>query len=218
MHSGVYDGMDFATAVDAIARDLSAKGLGEKTTTWRLRDWGISRQRYWGTPIPIIHCPEHGAVPVPEADLPVVLPEDLVPDGTGNPLEEVRGVPRVHLPGLRQAVERETDTMDTFVDSVLVLHALRVARCAARRWSTRATTTGCRWTSTSAASSTRSCTCCTRASGPRSMRDLGIVKFDEPFTKLFTQGMLTNECYYREETTDAGEAVGRAGSIRPRST
>ena len=122
IHSGVYDGMDHAAAVDAIARDLAAKGLGEKTTTWRLRDWGISRQRYWGTPIPIIHCRQDdgsgcGAVPVPEADLPVVLPEDLVPDGGGNPLKKSRAFLDVACPKCGRPAERETDTMDTFVDS-----------------------------------------------------------------------------------------------------
>ena len=88
VNSGKYDGLDYEAAVDAIAADLAAKGLGEKKTTWRLRDWGISRQRYWGTPIPIIHCDACGAVPVPEKDLPVVLPEDCVPDGSGNPLNK----------------------------------------------------------------------------------------------------------------------------------
>jgi leucyl-tRNA synthetase len=78
---GELDGLPYKAAVDRVAELLAAKGLGEKKTTFRLRDWGISRQRYWGTPIPIIHCDEHGAVPVPEKDLPVVLPEDCVPDG-----------------------------------------------------------------------------------------------------------------------------------------
>ncbi|HMC47229.1 MAG TPA: leucine--tRNA ligase, partial [Caballeronia sp.] len=86
INSGKYDGLNFEEATTAIAADLKAQNLGDKKITWRLRDWGISRQRYWGTPIPIIHCVTCGDVPVPEADLPVVLPEDLVPDGTGNPL------------------------------------------------------------------------------------------------------------------------------------
>ena len=86
INSGKYDGLGYREAVDAIAADLAAKGLGGKQVQWRLRDWGISRQRYWGTPMPIIHCPTCGDVPVPDKDLPVALPENLVPDGTGNPL------------------------------------------------------------------------------------------------------------------------------------
>ncbi len=100
-----------------MAAALQAKGLGEKKTTWRLRDWGVSRQRYWGTPIPIIHCDEHGAVPVPEKDLPVVLPHDCVPDGSGNPLHKHEGFHAgVVCPVCGKAARRETDTMDTFVD------------------------------------------------------------------------------------------------------
>ena len=79
---------DSTQAVDAIAADLNARGLGEKKVIWRLRDWGVSRQRYWGTPIPIIHCADCGAVPVPDAQLPVILPDHLVPDGSGNPLNK----------------------------------------------------------------------------------------------------------------------------------
>ncbi len=104
-------------AVDAIAADLAAMGLGEKKVTWRLRDWGISRQRYWGTPIPIVHCEACGDVPVPEADLPVILPEDCVPDGTGNPLKKRADFVNCTCPQCGRPAQRETDTMDTFVDS-----------------------------------------------------------------------------------------------------
>jgi leucyl-tRNA synthetase len=112
------DGLSFKAAVSQVAQLMIAKGLGESKTTWRLRDWGISRQRYWGTPIPIIHCDEHGAVPVPETDLPVVLPDDCVPDGSGNPLQHHVGFHAgVTCPICGKAARRETDTMDTFVDS-----------------------------------------------------------------------------------------------------
>ena len=112
-------------AVDAVAADLAAKGLGEKKTTWRLRDWGVSRQRYWGTPIPIIHCDEHGAVPVPEKDLPVVLPQDCVPDGSGNPLHKHEGFHAgVTCPDLRQGGAPRDRHHGHLRGSLLVLHAL----------------------------------------------------------------------------------------------
>ncbi|MBX9816462.1 MAG: leucine--tRNA ligase, partial [Burkholderiaceae bacterium] len=118
VNSDVFSGLNYKEAVDAVAKALAAKGLGEKKTTWRLRDWGVSRQRYWGTPIPIIHCEEHGAVPVPEKDLPVVLPQDCVPDGSGNPLHKHEGFHAgVVCPVCGKPARRETDTMDTFVDS-----------------------------------------------------------------------------------------------------
>src|SRR5260221_364800 len=110
---------------DAIAATLSKLGLGEKQTTWRLRDWGISRQRYWGCPIPVIHCPSCGTVPVPDADLPVLLPTDLVPDGSGNPLLKNAKFLNAPCPRCGGAGRRETDTIDTFVDSPL--HFLRIA-------------------------------------------------------------------------------------------
>ncbi|HZM34395.1 MAG TPA: leucine--tRNA ligase [Burkholderiales bacterium] len=117
INSGPYDGLPFEKAVDAIAADLKAKGLGEKQVQWRLRDWGISRQRYWGTPIPIVHCAACGDVPVPDEQLPVVLPEDVVPDGTGNPLNKRASYVDTPCPSCGKPARRETDTMDTFVDS-----------------------------------------------------------------------------------------------------
>jgi len=117
INSGKYDGLSFEHATNAIAADLKAKRLGEKQVQWRLRDWGISRQRYWGTPIPIVHCPSCGDVPVPDQDLPVVLPEDLVPDGTGNPLNKLAAYVDTKCPACGKPAKRETDTMDTFVDS-----------------------------------------------------------------------------------------------------
>ena len=117
MNSGAFDGLDFQQAVDAIAAALEKKGLGKKRVQFRLRDWGISRQRYWGTPIPIIHCAACGDVPVPDEQLPVVLPEDCVPDGSGNPLSKRADFVNCSCPKCGQPARRETDTMDTFVDS-----------------------------------------------------------------------------------------------------
>jgi leucyl-tRNA synthetase len=117
INSGPYDGLPYRQAVDAIAADLKMKDLGEKQVQWRLRDWGISRQRYWGCPIPIVHCPGCGDVPVPDEDLPVRLPEHLVPDGTGNPLAKMPKFYETKCPSCGAPAKRETDTMDTFVDS-----------------------------------------------------------------------------------------------------
>jgi leucyl-tRNA synthetase len=115
--SGKYDGMPYAQAVDTIAADLTALNLGEKKVQFRLRDWGISRQRYWGCPIPIIHCATCGDVPVPDDQLPVILPEDVVPDGIGSPLAKMPEFYETVCPQCGAAARRETDTMDTFVES-----------------------------------------------------------------------------------------------------
>ena len=117
INSGKYDGLDFNAALEAIATDLQAKGLGSKRTQFRLRDWGISRQRYWGCPIPIIHCTTCGDVPVPDNQLPVVLPEDVVVTGAGSPLAKMPGFYQCSCPKCGQPARRETDTMDTFVES-----------------------------------------------------------------------------------------------------
>ena len=116
VNSAAYDGLDFQRAFDAIATDLEAKGLGQKRTQFRLRDWGISRQRYWGCPVPIIYCPSCGDVPVPEDQLPVVLPEDVTID-IGSPLKKMPEWYQTTCPQCGAAAERETDTFDTFVES-----------------------------------------------------------------------------------------------------
>ncbi|BCB25139.1 leucine--tRNA ligase [Sulfurimicrobium lacus] len=116
IHSGKYDGLNYEQAVDAIAADLKAKELGDKQVQYRLRDWGISRQRYWGCPIPIIHCATCGDVPVPEKDLPVVLPEDVTID-IGSPIKKMPSFYDTTCPKCGGKAERETDTMDTFVES-----------------------------------------------------------------------------------------------------
>jgi len=201
VNSGRYDGLDFRASVDAIAADLAAEGLGEKQLQWRLRDWGISRQRYWGTPIPLIHCPACGDVPVPDDQLPVVLPEDCVPDGSGNPLNKRRDFLDAACPKCGAAARRETDTMDTFVDSSW--YFARFACPGADRgmvdgrvnyWLPVDQYIGgiehailhllySRFWS-------------------KVMRDIGLTTFDEPFSNLLTQGMVLNEIFFRK--TEAG--------------
>jgi leucyl-tRNA synthetase len=211
IHSGVLDGLSHKQAVDKVAELVGAKGLGEKKTTWRLRDWGISRQRYWGTPIPIIHCESCGAVPVPEKDLPVVLPEDCIPDGSGNPLKKRPDFLNVACPCCGKPAQRETDTMDTFVDSSWYF----MRYCDATN------------TDKMVAGGTEYWMQATGAAGgtpgvdqyiggiehailhllyarfwTKVMRDLGLTRVDEPFTKLLTQGMVLNHIYSRR--TDKG--------------
>ncbi|MEO7160439.1 MAG: leucine--tRNA ligase, partial [Polaromonas sp.] len=202
IHSGKYDGLAFKACVDAVAADLAALGLGEKKTTWRLRDWGVSRQRYWGTPIPIIHCDEHGAVPVPEKDLPVVLPQDCVPDGSGNPLHRHEGFHAgVTCPVCGKPARRETDTMDTFVDSSWYFmrycdpkNADNMVAEGADYWMPMDQYIGGIEHAILHLLYARFWT--------KVMRDLGLVKVDEPFTKLLTQGMVLNHIYSRR--TDKG--------------
>jgi leucyl-tRNA synthetase len=199
--SGAYDGLEFQAAVDAVAKDLAARGLGDKQITWRLRDWGISRQRYWGCPIPIIHCSACGTVPVPDAQLPVVLPVDLVPDGSGNPLLKDETFLNVACPKCGGAARRETDTMDTFVDSSW--YFLRFA-CAdnhasmlderVQYWLPVDQYIGGIEHAILHLLYSRFWT--------RFLHDLGAVPFEEPFANLFTQGMVLNEVFFRKP--DAG--------------
>ena len=199
VNSGKYDGRGRA-AVDAIAADLKALGVGDKQVQWRLRDWGISRQRYWGTPIPIIHCAECGVVPVPEKDLPVVLPEHLVPDGTGNPLAKYEPFLKCECPRCGKPARRETDTMDTFVDSSWYY----MRYCSPDNADAMVDERNDYWMPMDqyiggiehAVLHLLYARFWTKV-----MRDMGLVKFDEPFKRLFTQGMLTAECYYREDST-----------------
>ena len=201
VNSGKYDGLDFRAAVDAVGADLKRLGLGEKQVTWRLRDWGISRQRYWGCPIPVIHCRGCGTVPVPDDQLPVLLPENLVPDGSGNPLAKDAAFLACTCPRCGAAARRETDTMDTFVDSSW--YFLRYA-CADNNESMLDSRVhywlpvdqyigGIEhailhllysrfWT--------------------RVLHELGAVAFKEPFARLFTQGMVLNEAFFHK--TESG--------------
>ena len=214
VNSGKYDGLDYEAAVDAIAADLKAKDLGDKQVQWRLRDWGISRQRYWGCPIPIIHCDACGDVPVPDDQLPVELPEDCVPDGTGNPLAKRADFVNTTCPKCGKPARRETDTMDTFVDSSWyyarfcssdsdqamvdarvkywmpvdqyiggIEHAILHLLYSRFVWKAMRDVQGR-----------------TNAAGAGSARaaDLGLANYDEPFTRLLTQGMVLNDIYFRK--------------------
>ena len=207
VNSGELDGLNQKAAANKVAELLAAKGLGEKKTTWRLRDWGISRQRYWGTPIPIIHCdgddgpggpsPGCGAVPVPEKDLPVVLPQDCIPDGSGNPLHKHAGFHHgVVCPTCGKPARRETDTMDTFVDSSWYFmrycdpaNADAMVADGAQYWSPMDQYIGGIEHAILHLLYARFWT--------KVMRDMGLVKIDEPFTKLLTQGMVLNHIYSR---------------------
>ena len=203
VNSGVLDGLGHAEAVDKVAQLLAEKGLGEKKTTWRLRDWGVSRQRYWGTPIPIIHCADCGPQPVPEKDLPVVLPQDLVPDGSGNPLIKSEAFHAgVVCPCCQKPARRETDTMDTFVDSSWYFmrycdahNSEKMVADGVDYWMPMDQYIGGIEHAILHLLYARFWT--------KVMRDLGLVKVDEPFTKLLTQGMVLNHIYSRKSAKGA---------------
>jgi leucyl-tRNA synthetase len=203
INSGEFDGLDFAGAFDAIEVALIKKELGASRTQFRLRDWGISRQRYWGCPIPIIHCETCGDVPVPEDQLPVVLPEDVVPDGAGSPLARMPEFYECSCPKCGQPAKRETDTMDTFVESSWYYARYAsphfegglVEKSAADHWLPVDQYIGgiehailhllyARFFH-------------------KLMRDEGLVSSNEPFKNLLTQGMVIAETYYRREANGA---------------
>lgn len=193
INSGEFDGMNNRDAIEEISKWMESKGFGKRTVNYKLRDWLISRQRYWGTPIPIIYCDKCGTVPVPEEDLPVELPENVVFTGEGNPLASCKEFVNVKCPKCGSDARRETDTMDTFVDSSWYFfrfcspkydklpfgpeeaeHFMPVDQYIGgiehailhllyARFFTKA------------------------------MRDIGLTKINEPFTRLFTQGMVVKD-------------------------
>ncbi len=198
VNSGKYDGLDFQQAFDAISADLAAKGLGEKKVQFRLRDWGISRQRYWGCPIPIIHCATCGDVPVPDDQLPVVLPENVTITGAGSPLAKMPEFYECTCPKCGGKARRETDTMDTFVESSWYYARYTSPQCdsgmvdkaAAQKWLPVDQYIGgiehailhllyARFFH-------------------KLMRDEGLVQGDEPFKNLLTQGMVIAPTFYRD--------------------
>jgi leucyl-tRNA synthetase len=203
--SGKYDGLGYADATAAIAADLSAKDLGASQVQYRLRDWGVSRQRYWGCPIPLIHCDACGTVPVPDDQLPVKLPEDCVPDGSGNPLAKRADFVDCACPKCGKPAKRETDTMDTFVDSswyyarYCVDPTTRAANSAmvdagTNHWMPADQYIGGIEHAILHLLYSRFWT--------KVMRDLGLVNYDEPFANLLTQGMVLNHIFSRR--TDKG--------------
>lgn len=202
INSGEYNGLDFEQAFAAIGEALQAQNLGEARTQYRLRDWGISRQRYWGCPIPIVHCDCCGDVPVPEDQLPVVLPEDVVPDGTGSPLAKMPEFYETTCPKCGKAARRETDTMDTFVESSWYIARYAsphftggmVDKKASDYWLPVDQYIGGIEHAILHLLYTRFF--------HKLMRDEGLVNSDEPVVNLLTQGMVVAETYFR--TADNG--------------
>ncbi len=197
INSGKYDGMNFEQVFAALETELASRELGQVKTNYRLRDWGISRQRYWGCPIPIIHCEHCGDVLVPEADLPVRLPEDLIPDGSGNPLNKDLRFTACRCPECGADARRETDTMDTFVDSSWYFlrytcpdsHAAMLDE-RVKYWAPVDQYVGGIEHAILHLLYARFFY--------KALRDLGLVTGDEPFKNLLAQGMVLAETFYRQ--------------------
>jgi len=192
INSGQFNGLSFEEAFDAIATFLTEQGKGEKTVNYRLRDWGVSRQRYWGAPIPIINCEKCGSVPVPEEDLPVLLPEDVDFDDTGSPLTKIHQFFETNCPNCKSTAKRETDTFDTFMESSWYYARFTCPDQSSTMLDERANY----WLPVDQ-----------YIGGVehailhllyarfyhRLLRDEGLVDSSEPFTRLLTQGMVLNE-------------------------
>ena len=198
INSGELDGLNFKQAFDNILTQLEPKGLGKKTINYRLRDWGVSRQRYWGCPIPVINCADCGTVPVPESQLPVVLPLDVVPDGRGNPLNNLTSFTDVNCPCCGKPAKRETDTFDTFVESSWYYARFAspnytdgmINKVAADKWLPVDQYVGGVEHAVLHLLYARFF--------HKLMRDEGLVQGDEPFANLLTQGMVLAGTYLRE--------------------
>ncbi len=215
VNSGDYDGMDYEAAFNAIADHFEETGRGRRTVNYRLRDWGVSRQRYWGTPIPIIYCEDCDAVPVPEKDLPVVLPEDVTVTGTGSPLKDMPEFVNVDCPKCGKAARRETDTFDTFVESSWYFARYACPDSDTAMLDERAAY----WTPVD------------QYTGgiehailhllysrffQRVMRDEGLTDVSEPFTNLLTQGMVLKDgakmSKNKGNTVDPQELINKYGA------
>ncbi|MEO5363653.1 MAG: leucine--tRNA ligase [Magnetococcus sp. DMHC-8] len=213
-HSGPFDGLDNETAKQKVIETFVQQGLGQATTQYRLRDWGISRQRYWGNPIPVIHCPACGLVPVPTTRLPVALPEDVELTGSGNPLARHPTWKKTTCPRCGQAAERETDTMDTFTESSWYFlryccpdfqGPLDVQRV--NHWMPVDQYVGGIEHAVLHLLYARFF--------HKALRDCGLVACDEPFTRLLTQGMVRKDTFrcpehgwrYPEEVTQQPDGL-----------
>ncbi len=218
VNSGVYDGLPVPDAIRAIVADLEAMGQGKPAVSYRIRDWLVSRQRYWGTPIPVIYCDTDGIVPVPEEDLPVRLPEEVDFHGSGeSPLKTDRTFLDVACPRCGRPARRETDTMDTFVDSswywfrYLSPHNARVAvdRALADRWTPVDQYTGGAEHAVMHLLYSRFFT--------KALADLDVVADREPFKRLFNQGQILGAdgermSKSRGNVQDPDELVARYGA------
>ena len=215
VNSGQYDGLDFDAAFNAIADHFEEIGRGSRKVNYRLRDWGVSRQRYWGTPIPIIYCDDCGAVPVPEDQLPVVLPEDVEVKGTGSPLKDMPEFVNVSCPRCGKAACRETDTFDTFIESSWYFARYACPDSDSTMLDNRAKY----WTPVD------------QYTGgvehailhllysrffQRVMRDEGLTDVSEPFTNLMTQGMVLKDgakmSKAKGNTVDPAELIKKYGA------
>ena len=223
IHSGFLDGLRVAEAKDAVARHLEEHGLGRREVNYRLRDWGVSRQRYWGCPIPVIHCDSCGAVPVPDTDLPVLLPDDADFAQPGNPLANHPTWKAAPCPSCDRAARRETDTLDTFVDSSWYFARYCAPRAkapvdaaAARAWLPADQYIGGIEHAVLHLLYARFFT--------RALRATGHLDLDEPFAALFAQGMIGHRTYRAadgawlspdEVRTDGSGRVVRAETGEP---
>jgi leucyl-tRNA synthetase len=222
VNSGFLDGLTTKAAKVAAIAKLEEMGAGKSVVNWRLRDWGISRQRYWGCPIPVIHCGDCGAVGVPEQDLPVVLPADVTFDRPGNPLDFHPSWKHVACPQCGKDAVRETDTFDTFIDSSWYFTRFTAPRAktptdlaAQRHWLPVDQYVGGIEHAILHLLYARFFT--------RAMKKTGHVAVEEPFAGLFTQGMVTHESYkdedgnwlYPEEVTKNPDGTAFAADGRP---
>ncbi|MBI4440218.1 leucine--tRNA ligase [Candidatus Woesearchaeota archaeon] len=193
VNSGDFDGMRNSDAMEAISIFLEKNKWGKRTVNYKLRDWLISRQRYWGTPIPIIYCRKCGAVPVPEKELPVELPKNVKFTGEGNPLEKCREFVEAKCPKCRGDARRETDTMDTFVDSSWYFFRYCSPKEAKNPFSRDKVGLWCPVDQYIGGIEHAILHLLYSRFFTKALRDIGLLDFDEPFTRLLTQGMVTKD-------------------------